>query len=88
MELKGVGVRGQTCFRIGRSTLDHIFTLCILIEQEIFVRQCLYFCFVDFKKAFYKVPRDKPWACLQRPGVPPHLQHVIRAMYIVVYAKV
>ena len=46
--LKGVRARGQVGFREGRFTLDHILTQRTLIEQEIFVGQCLYSCFVDF----------------------------------------
>ena len=49
-ELKGVKARGQTCFWEGRSTLDHILILRVLVEQEVFVGQCLYSSFVDFKK--------------------------------------
>ena len=40
------------------------------------------------KKTFGTVPRDKLWACLQRLGVPPHVQHVVKAMHTAVYAKV
>jgi hypothetical protein len=52
VELKGVRVNGQACSREARSTLDHILTVHSLIEQDIFVGQCLYSCFVHFKKAF------------------------------------
>ena len=73
-ELKGVRARGQAYFREGRSTLDHILTLRTLIEKEIFAGRCLYSCFVDFKKAFDTVPRDKLWERLRRVGIPLHLQ--------------
>ena len=44
------------------------------------------FLFCWFQKSFLHSPT---WQTLgMPPGVPPHLQHVIRAMYIVVYAKV
>ena len=58
-------MKGQTCFGEGGSTLDHILTLRTLIEQEIFASRCLYSCFVDFKKAFDTVMRDKLWERLQ-----------------------
>ena len=76
-ELKGVRPRGQASFREGRSTLDHILTLRTLIEKEIFEGRCLYSCFVDFKKAFDTVPRDKLWERLRRLGVPLHLQQAV-----------
>ena len=86
--LKGVRAREQTFFKEGRSTLDHIMTLLILIEQEASVGQCLYSCFVDFKKTIDTIPFDKLRAHLQRLGVPPYLQHVVKAIYTAVYAKV
>ena len=70
------------------STLDHILIMHTLIKQEVFACQCLYSCFVDFKKAFDTVPRGKLWAHLQWLGVRLHLQHAMNAMYIVVYLKV
>lgn len=80
--LKGVRAKGQIGFMEGRSSLDHILKLHILIEQEVFASQCLYSCFVD------TIPHDKLWARLQRLDAPPHLQHFVKAMYSVVYTKV
>ena len=71
----------QVGFKEGRSTLDHILTLRTLFEQEIFVGPCLYSFFVDFKKAFDTIPRDKLWEHLQRLGVLAHLQQDVKAMY-------
>ena len=86
--LKGLKAKGQVSFMEGRSTLDHILKLRILIEQEVFASQSLYSCFVDCKKAFDTIPHDKLWARLQRLGAPPHLQDIVKAMYTAVYAKV
>ena len=68
--------------------MDHILSFHTLIEQEVFVGQCLYSCFVDFKDVFDIILCDKLCARLQRFGVPPHLQHDVEAMYTTVYAKV
>ena len=46
------------------------------------------FLFVDVKKGFDIVPCDKLWACLQRFGEPPHLQHVVKTMYIAISTTV
>lgn len=78
VELKGVRARGLVGFKEDRFTLDDIFTLHTLIEQEIFVGRCLYSCFVDFKKALDTTPHDKLWEGLQRLGIPPHLQQAIQ----------
>ena len=55
----GLRVQEQTGFRRGLLTLDHIFVLRCLIDQTRIRRQRLYCCFVDFRKAFDTVPRDR-----------------------------
>ena len=52
-KLTRLGQEDKHVLRKGRSTLDHILTLRILIKQEIFARRCLYSCFVNFKKGFW-----------------------------------
>lgn len=88
--MKGVIARGQTCSREGRSNVDHILTLRILIKQEVFVDCCLYSSFVDFKKeeAFDIAPWDKLWEGLQHLVVPLHLQQVEKMMYTTTLAKI
>ena len=74
VELQGVNARGQIGFRVGRSTLDDILTLCTLIKEEIFVGQCLYSCFVGSKKTFDTILHDKLLERLKQLGVAPHLK--------------
>lgn len=76
-ELKSVRARRQEESEEGRSTLDHVFTLHTLIEQETFVGWCLYSCFVEFTKVFDTVPCDKFRKRLQRLGVPLCLQQTL-----------
>ena len=45
----------QACFRVGRSTIEQIFNLCILCEKYLGHQQDLYHVFIDFKKAFDRV---------------------------------
>ena len=75
-------------FYEGRSFLDHILTLCTLIEQEVLVGQYLYYCFANFKKSFDTIMCEKLWACLQQLDVPPYLQQAMKAMYTMVFTKV
>ena len=84
--LKGEKAGGQPTFREGRYTLDHILTLCTLLEQEIFASRCLYSCFVDSKMAFDTIPHGKLLEYLQRLRVPPHLQQAKKT--IVVYSRI
>jgi hypothetical protein len=68
--------------------LDHILALCTSVKQDIIAGRCLYSCFVECRKAFDTIMRDKLWECLQRLGVPPHLQQAITTMYTAFYTKV
>ena len=88
MELEGVRARRQACVREGRSTLGHILALRTLFEQEVSIGRCLYSCLLISRKTFDTVPCDKLGARLRRLGVPLHLQHVVKAMYTLTYAKV
>lgn len=55
-----------------------------LIEKSKFSshkRKVLHTCFVDFRKAFDSVPRDKLWSALQRLGIRGSILDSIRSMY-------
>ena len=53
---------GQTGFRQGFSTADHIFPLKTLIDLYLFKKKRLYCCFVDYSKAFDTVNRAALWS--------------------------
>ena len=38
----------------------------------------IYFCFIDYAKAFDCVDHDKPWKILQEMGIPDHLTCLLR----------
>ena len=59
---EGKRAMGQASFRPKHSTIDHCITLRFLIEKT-WDKQGdeAFCCFVDFKKAFNIVPRDKLW---------------------------
>ncbi len=74
----------QFGFRKDHRTADALFVLRTLTEQSIGGRQGkgkLYTCFVDFRKAFDTVPRDKLWQVLQRLGVGDRTLRCIQSMY-------
>ena len=71
----------QTVFRRNFSTLDHIFTLRSLIEQARADGRRLYCCFVDFRKAFDTVPRDRLLQRLQSLKVSSEMIWGIIALY-------
>lgn len=51
----------QAGYRAGRSGIDHINTLRIIIEQIVEWQEVLHLVFVDFKKAFDSLIHEKIW---------------------------
>lgn len=51
----------QAGFRSRRSTIEQIFMLRNIIEQSVEWNASLYFCFIDYEKAFDSVPRETLW---------------------------
>ena len=44
-------------------------------------RKNIYFCFIDYAKAFDCVDHNKPWKILQEMGIPDHLTCLLRNLY-------
>ena len=42
----------------------------------------IYFCFIDYAKAFYCVDHDKLWKALKEMGIPDHLTCLLRNLYV------
>lgn len=71
----------QCDFRPGRSTNDMIFAARQLAEKSREHRNPLYWCFVDFHKAYDCVNRDYMWRTLEQAGVPETMLEVIKNMH-------
>ena len=41
----------------------------------------IYFCFIDYAKAFDCVDHNKMWKILQEMGIPDHLTYLLRNLY-------
>ena len=68
----------QAGFRKGRGTRDQIANIHWIIEK---VRECqknIYFCFIDYAKAFDCVDENKLWKILKEMGIPDHLTCLLR----------
>ena len=63
----------QAEFRKGRGTRDQIVNICWIIEKAKVYQKTIYFCFIDFSKAFDCVDHNKLWKMLQEMGIPDHL---------------
>ena len=55
----------QAGFRIGRGTRDQIANIYRIIEKVREFQKNIYFCFIDYAKAFYYVDHNKLWKNLQ-----------------------
>ena len=62
----------QAGFRKGRGTRDQIANICWIIEKAR-VPKKIYFCFIDYVKAFDCVDLNKLWKILKEMGIPDHL---------------
>ena len=63
----------QAGFRKGRGTRDQIANICLIIEEAREFQKNIYFCFIDYVKAFDCVDYNKLWKILQEMGIPDHL---------------
>ena len=65
----------QACFRKGRGTRDQIANICWTIKKAREFQRNVYFCFIDYAKAFDCVNHNKLWKILQEMGItrPPDL---------------
>ena len=51
------------------------------IKQESSRKKNIYFCFIDYAKAFDCVDHNKLWKILQEMGIPDHLTRLLRNLY-------
>ena len=63
----------QAGFRKGRGTRDQIAKVCWIIEKAKELQKNIYFCFIDYAKAFDCVDHNKLWETVKEMGIPDHL---------------
>ena len=73
---------GQAGFRIGRETRNKIANICWVIEKARAFQKNIYFCFIDYTKAFDCVDHNKLWKILKEMGIPDHLTCILRNLYV------
>ena len=71
----------QAGFRKGRRTTDQIAKIYWIIEKSREFQKNIYFCFIDYAKAFDCVDQKKLWKILQEMGIPDHLTYLLRNLY-------
>jgi len=67
--------------RKGRGTRDQIPNIRWIIEKAREFQKNIYFCFIDFAKAFNCVDHNKLWKILKEMGIPDHLTCLLRNLY-------
>ena len=68
----------QSGFRKGRGTRDQIANIHWIIKKAREFQKNIYFCFIDYAKAFDCVDHNNLWKILQEMGIPDHLTCLLR----------
>ena len=71
----------QAGFKKGRGATDHIANICWIIKKAREFQKNIYFCFIDYAKAFDCVNHKKLWKILQEMGIRDHLTCLLRNLY-------
>ena len=71
----------QAGFRKGRGTRDQIANIHWIIEKATELLKNIYYCFIDYAKAFDCVDHSKLWKILKEMGIPDHLTCLLRNLY-------
>ena len=73
---------GQAGFRKCRGTRDQIANIRWIIKKAREFQKNVYFCFIDYAKAFNYVDHNKLWKILKEMGIPDRLTCVLRNLYV------
>ena len=68
----------QAGFRKGRGTRDQIANILWIMEKAREFQKNIYFCFIDFAKAFDCVDHNQLWKILKEMGIPENLTCLLR----------
>ena len=71
----------QAGFRKGRGTRDQIANIRWIMEKAKEFQKSIYFCFIDYAKAFDCVDHNKLWKILKEMGIPDLLTCLLRNLY-------
>ena len=71
----------QAGFRKGRGTRDQIANICWIIAKATEFQKNIYFCFIDYARAFDCVYHNKLWKILKEMEIPDHLTCLLRNLH-------
>ena len=61
---------------------DQIANICWIIKKARQIQKNIYFCFIDYAKAFDCVDHNKLWKILKEMGIPDNLTCFLRNLYV------
>ena len=71
----------QAGFRKDRGTRDQSANICWIMEKGKEFQKNIYFCFIDYAKAFDCVDHSQLWKILKETGILGHLTCLLRNLY-------
>ena len=71
----------QAGFRKGRETRDQITNIHWIIDKAREFQKNIYFCFIDYTKAFDCVDHSKLWKILKEMGIPDYLTCLLKNLH-------
>ena len=71
----------QPGFRKDRGTRDQVANIRRIMEKAREFQKNIYFCFIDYAKAFDCVDHKKLWKILKEMGIPDHLTYLLKNLY-------
>ena len=71
----------QTGFRKVRGTRDQIANICWITEKAREFQENIYFCFINYAKAFDCLDHNKVWKILKEMGIADHRTCLLRNLY-------
>ena len=71
----------QAGFRKGRGMRDQTANIRWIIKKAREFQKNIYFCFIDYSKAFDCVDHNQLWKILKEMGIPDDLTHLLRNLY-------
>ena len=71
----------QDGVRKGRGTKDQIANICWIIKNAREIQKNIYFCFIDYARAFDCADHNKLWKILKEMGIPDHFTYLLRNLY-------
>ena len=74
-------LESDTKFNVGNKLHMQIANICWIIEKASEFQKNVYFCFIDYAKAFDYVDHNKLWKILKEMEIPDHLTCLLRNLY-------